>query len=244
MPEDGLLRIAGSQEPQPDKFTSLAFVKLVAGLQTQRSPFQSLDNRYSTKFLGGKPDALLAGRNVEINNSLLLQRRPGVVAYGPSIDPPNAFYEWQLATTGDINLIVDTEGSSENAGATNSTYGQVLRYTPTHSGVYINKAQGSKQTNIQTIVNTMYMGDGVDLFKNIGPNLLTQSNTFSAAAWAKSNVSSITDGQTDPVGGTSGSKILFSGFGSNAYYIVQTPTLNYTPLAKKHFHVFDLVESR
>ena len=79
MPDDGLLRISGAQEPNPDKYISLAFIKLIAGLQTQRSPFQSLDNRYNTKFLGGKPDALYAGQNVEINNQLLMQRRPGLV---------------------------------------------------------------------------------------------------------------------------------------------------------------------
>ena len=31
MADDGLLRISGAQEPQPDKFTSMAFIKLIGG---------------------------------------------------------------------------------------------------------------------------------------------------------------------------------------------------------------------
>jgi hypothetical protein len=44
--EDGLLRVNGAQEPQPDKYTSLATIKFIGGLQTQRSAFASIDTRY------------------------------------------------------------------------------------------------------------------------------------------------------------------------------------------------------
>ena len=216
---------------------------MIAGLQTQRSPYQSLDNRYNTKFLGGKPDALLAGQNVEISNSLTLRRRPGLSAFGPSIDPPNAFYEWEITTTGDIIIVVDTQGSSQNAGAINSAYGQVLRYSSSYAGVYFNKAQGSKQANVLNIVNTLYIGDQVDLFKIIGPNLLHQSNTFGTGSgtdfsiqspWTETDVYSLTPGQTDPLGGSTATQIVWSTTGS-AVKIQQVVVPNYTPIANNTF---------
>ena len=98
--DDALLKLSGAQEASPDKWTSLATVKFIAGLQTQRSAFASIDTRYNSKFLGGKPDALIAGLNVEISNKLTLQRRPGVEPYGVSnIPSPTAFYDWNVATT-------------------------------------------------------------------------------------------------------------------------------------------------
>ena len=100
MAEEGLLTLAGAQKPVPDKYTSLAFLKFFGGLQTQRSPFQSIDTRYNSKFFGGTPDAIIAGSNVEISNSLTLQRRPGLTAYGVSnIPSPKAFFDWQLAAS-------------------------------------------------------------------------------------------------------------------------------------------------
>lgn len=178
--EPGLLKIEGAQEIAPDKYTSLATIKFLAGLQTQRSAYASIDTRYNSKFLGGKPDALIAGSNVEISNRLTLQRRPGLLQYGTAnIPAPVFFYDWQLATTTDIILVIDTEtsGGDNHAG----TNGAVFNYSPTSSGIYVNKAATSQQTNFMDVVNTLYLGDGVDLYKIVGPNLLSQSNTFFAA---------------------------------------------------------------
>src|SRR5215469_15386759 len=128
--EEGLLRIQGAQEPTPEKWVSLATIKFIGGMQTQRSAFASIDTRYSTKFLGGKPDALIAGSNVEINNKLLLQRRPGLLKYGTAnIPAPTNFFAWQLATTGDINLVIDTQSAGgDNDPSSANTNGAVYRY--------------------------------------------------------------------------------------------------------------------
>ena len=240
--EDGILKLSGAQEPAPDKYTSLATIKFIGGLQTQRSAFASIDTRYNSKFLGGKPDALIAGSNVEISNRLTLQRRPGVVPYGTAnVPPPDFFYAWDLATTQDIILIVDTSsaGGDNNAG----TYGAVFNYSPTSSGIYINKALGSVQTQFMDIVNTLYLGDGVDLYKVVGPNLLTQSNTFGIGAgtmftaqapWTEANVFSLTPGFTDPLGGTNATQITWGTTGSGAY-LQQIVIPNYTPVASNTF---------
>jgi hypothetical protein len=239
VPDDGLLKISGA--PSPDRYQSIYFLRQVAGLQTQRSPFASIDvSRLASKWLGGKPDALLSGLNVEINNSMTLQRRPGLLPYGTvSIEPPTAFYEWQLATTADLNLIVDT-----STGGANST-GNVLRYSSTAAGNYINKAVGAKQTNFQNVVNTLYLGNGSDLYKIVGPNLLYQSNTFGTGAgssfsiqspWQDVDVFSLTEGQADPLGGTSATQLVWSTTGSSAI-LEQNVTPNYTPIAMNTFTI-------
>lgn len=243
MAEDGLFRLAGAPEPAPDKYTSIASIRLTAGYQTQRNPLMSIDNRYAVKFLGARPDVLWAGTNIEVSNRLTLQRRPGVVPYGVSnIPAPTNFFDWQLATTADIVLVVDTKtsGGDNNAGAN----GAVFNYSPTHSGIYFNKALNSKQANFIDIVNTMYVGDGVDLYKVIGPNLLYQSNTFGTGSgtnfsvqspWAEANVFALTPGQSDPVGGASASQLIWSTSGPSAALVQAHIVPNYTPIASNTF---------
>jgi len=231
--EDGLLRLSGASEPQPDRYVSLATIKFIAGLQTQRSAFASIDTRYNSKFLGGKPDALIAGTNAEVSNKLTLQRRPGLLAYGvTSIQPPLDFYDWGLATTNDLILVVDTGvGGVNNAG-------QVLRYSPTYAGVYVDKGLGAKQTNFFDIVNTLYLGNGIDRYKIVGPNLLTQSNTFGTGSgtsfsiqspWTEGDVFALTGGQTDPLGTATATQLIWSTTGAGAF-IQQTVVPNYTPI--------------
>ena len=207
------------------------------------------------KFLGGKPDALIAGRNVEISNKLTLNRRPGLIPYGTAnIPSPTNFFDWQLATTGDIILVVDTEtsGGDNNAGAN----GAVFNYSPTNSGIYVNKAPLSKQTNFIDIVNTLYFGDGVDLYKIVGPNLLTQSNMYGTGAgtnfsiqspWTEANIFALTGpipatstqplqtgGYADPVGGTAATQLIWGTTGAGAY-LQQIVVPNYTPVGSNTF---------
>ena len=214
--DDALLKIAGAQERKSlDKWKTfaIAFSRFCGGLQTQRSDFAALSvSRYDATFLKGRPDALNAGFNCEISNRLTLQRRPGVQPYGVSnIPSPTAFYDWEFATTGDIVLVVDTEASGgDNVAGAN---GAVFNYSPTNSGIYVNKAALSKQTNFTSVANTLYMGDAVDLLKIVGPNLLSQSNSFGIGAgtsfsiqspWTETDVFALTGGQADPLGNQHG----------------------------------------
>lgn len=230
----------------------MATVKFIAGLQSQRSPFASIDTRYNSRFLGGKPDALIAGNNVEVSNRLTLQRRPGMIPYGVSnIPSPTAFYDWELATTGDIVLVVDTEASGgDNVALAN---GAVFNYSPTNSGIYYNKAALSSRSDFLSVVNTLYTGDGVDLLKIVGPNLLTQSNTFGTGAgtsfsilapWTETDVFALTGGQTDPLGSATATQVIWSTMGSAAFIqqiagpgdaVTGATTPNYTPVASNTF---------
>ena len=214
-------------------------------MQTQRSEFMSIDTRYNSRYLGGKPDALIAGSNVELNNKLMLQRRPGLLAYGPSIPAPDFFFSWQQATlsnfvaTVDPNLLTYPQGNFQLIidTATNGTAapGSLYNYSPTQAGILLNKAVLSQQTSLYTVVNTMYLGDGVDLYKVVGANLLTQSNNYGSASWSTLGVV-LTTGQTDPTGGTAATQAVFSTHGSSATsYILQAVTPNYTPVQNNTF---------
>lgn len=226
MADPGLLETV--RTPGDTKFSSLHTIKFIAGYQSQRSPFTAIDTRYGTTFFGGKPDVLLAGQNCEISNKLTLIRRPGVVPYGtPSIPPPLAFYTWQRpqpvtdpGTTATLITLVDTGSALYN-------------YSPTAAGIYFNKSANARQTNVFNVVSTLYCGDGVDLFKITGPNLLIQSNTFTAGEWVTSNAT-LGTGQTDPLNGITATRIAWSTTGPTAF-VSQALTLNYTPIANNTF---------
>lgn len=229
--EPSLLEIQGAREQGEAKYTSLATIRFIGGLETQRSYFASIDTRYNQRYLGGKPDALIAGSNVEVSNKLTLQRRPGLVPYGvTSIPAPIDFFEWQQAAPPNITLVVDTASA-------------VYNYSPTHAGIYFNKSVGSGQTNFFNIVDTLYAGDGVDLYKITGPNLLTQSNTFGTGSgtsvavqspWIVGDVFSFTGGQSDPSNGTEATQIIWSNTGAGAF-LEQDVVPNYTPIASNTF---------
>ena len=245
MPDVGQFDVAGVRPEKPSKFNSLATLKQIGGLQTQRSPFMSIATRYDSRYLGGKPDSLIAGSNVEISNKLLLQRRPGLLPYGTvSIPPADFFFSWQQSTlanfvatvdpnlntypSGNLQLIIDT-----SVNANGSTPGNIYNYSPTYAGIILNKSALSQQTSFATVINTMYMGDGVDLYKMTGANLLTQSNSFGTSPWS-TNDTTLTTGQLDPTGATNASYAVFS-LSSTAAYITQTVTPNYMPVSNNTF---------
>lgn len=249
MPDASLMEISGARPEKPSKYTPLATLKWIGGLQTQRSPFMSIDTRYNSRFLGGKPDSLIDGSNCEINNKLTLQRRPGLVAYGTaSIPAPDFFFSWQQATlanfvslvdpnfstypSANLQLIVDTATDGTNAP------GNIYNYSPTHAGIILNKATLSQQTSFLTVINTMYMGNGVDLKKMTGVNLLTQSNNFGSGTtptspWSISQAT-LTTGQTDPTGASNATEIVFSPVTGNPF-LNQQVTPNYSPVANNTF---------
>ena len=246
MPDVGQFDVAGVRPEKPSKFNALSTLKQIGGLQTQRSPFMSIATRYDSRYLGGKPDSLIAGSNVEISNKLLLQRRPGLVPYGTvSIPPPTFFFSWQQSTlanfvatvdpqlttypSANLQLIIDT-GLTLNG----SLSGSIYNYSPTYAGIILNKATLSQQTSFATVINTMYMGDGVDLYKTTGANLLTQSNSFGTAPWTAANATLVT-GLSDPTGGAAATQITFSTTGASAELYQFGIVPNYTPVANNTF---------
>lgn len=200
------------------KFTPLATIKFIAGLQTQRSPFASIDTRYNSRYLGGKPDALIAGSNCEISNSLTLQRRPGTLPYGPAIPAALAFYEHKPSAPPSSQIIVDTAAA-------------VYNYSTQFAGLLFYKSPNAGQTNFMTVVNTLYAANGVDAYKVVGPNLLTWANTFTNAVWTTFGTAFVTN-QFDPLGGLNATLLNWT-YGTS--YIRQTVAPNYTPVPNNTF---------
>ena len=251
MPDVSIMEVAGARPVKPSRYTPISTLKWIGGLQTQRSPFASLDSRYNSRYLGGKPDSLIDGSNVEVSNKLTLQRRPGTVAYGiSSIPAPDFFFSWQQASLANfvsivdpnfstypqanLQLIVDTSTSNGTAAP-----GNIYNYSPTNAGIILNKSVLSLQSSFQTVINTMYIGNGVDLKKLVGVNLLTQSNnigsgTVPTSPWGSDGTTSFASGATDPTGASNATTVTWGGIGVN-FFFDQLITPNYTPIAENLF---------
>lgn len=210
----------------PDKYSTLATLRFIGGLQTQRSVFASIDTRYGSKFMGGKPDSLIGGSNCEISNSLTLIRRPGNPLFSNSaVDTFLTFYSWEQVSPPFITIMGD--GFLGPANISPNGYGYYL---------YKNVLATNAQSSFLTIGNTLYVassnafGDfgfngAINSFKIVGPNLLLNSNSFNSS-WTLSTTT-MTGGQADPVGGTSAFTATFAS-SSSAFSQTFTPS-TYTP---------------
>src|SRR4029077_8111050 len=101
----------GGPQKQP-KYVPIFMDRAFTGLYTQRAVLHDPSDVYTARFYGGRPDALLGGRNIELTNRLTLQRRPGMVPFGTGSGaiyptPPDRAFSFQLAN-GSIQVIIDT----------------------------------------------------------------------------------------------------------------------------------------
>lgn len=126
-----LIQANGGQPNKPPKFTSIFIDRSFTGLYTQRAVLHDPSDVYTARYYGGRPDALLGGRNVELTNRLTLQRRPGHVLFGGGSTYPTSplrAFSFQLAN-GSIQVIIDTGStgalsitSCNNASAGTTVY--------------------------------------------------------------------------------------------------------------------------
>lgn len=128
----------GSPQKQP-KYVPIFMDRAFTGLYTQRAVLHDPSDVYTARFYGGRPDALLTGRNVELTNRLTLQRRPGMVPFGSgggSIypTPPDRAFSFQVAD-GTIQVIIDTSTSGllSITSCANASAGSTV-YTGTFPG--------------------------------------------------------------------------------------------------------------
>lgn len=151
MADPALLQLEGSQPSKAVHFVPLSMQHFFSGLWTQRSPFNGPDNRYNTRFLGGRPEILTDGLNVELTNYGTIIRRPGLSLWSTALlnGPALTFYSFHLLT-GSIDVMADTVT-------------QVSLLTPTFNTPIFTKSPGAGQTSFIGVGNTLYFGDGVDL---------------------------------------------------------------------------------
>src|SRR6266436_4321801 len=114
-----LLQSHGAQPQKQPKFVPIFIDRAFTGLYTQRSVLHDPSDVYTARYYGGRPDALLGGRNIELTNRLTLQRRPGHVLFGGGAvypTPPLRAFSFQLSNS-TIQVIIDT-GTSGNLAIT------------------------------------------------------------------------------------------------------------------------------
>jgi hypothetical protein len=116
----GVLEQSGGQPQKQPHYAPIFEDRMFTGLYTQRSVLHDPSDVYTARFYGGRPDALLGGRNIELTNRLTLQRRPGMVPFGCPTSgttyptPPDRAFSFQLSN-GEIQVIIDTESSGDLA---------------------------------------------------------------------------------------------------------------------------------
>jgi|SRR5579859_1074772 len=126
----------GAPQKQP-KYVPIFMDRAFTGLYTQRAVLHDPSDLITSKYYGGRPDALLGGRNIELTNRLTLQRRPGLVSFrtnpgagpgAPYATAPDRAFSFQLSD-GTIQVIIDTGSSGAlaitscaNASAGNTVY--------------------------------------------------------------------------------------------------------------------------
>lgn len=123
----GLLGQSGAQPQKQPKYVPLFQDRMFTGLYTQRAILHDPSDIYTARYYGGRPDALLGGRNIELTNRLTLQRRPGMVPFrnigsgSGAIYPsaPDRAFSFQLSN-GTIQVIVDTTAVNLTVNSCNS----------------------------------------------------------------------------------------------------------------------------
>lgn len=149
-----ITQLEGSQAQKPFKYVPITTFTWFTGLVTQRSPFSPYDTRYNVRYIGGRPDMLIDGLNMELNNKGTLQRRPGTSLYSSGTLDSGAltFYSFHQTNTNlnPIQIIADTSTKT---------------YTVTPSGVssFFTKSNGAGQSYFQGVGNVLYFGNGIDL---------------------------------------------------------------------------------
>jgi hypothetical protein len=169
-----LLQMSGAQPTKQTRFAPIFINRSFSGLYTQRNPLRDPSDTIREKFYGGRPDALLAGSNIELTNRLTLARRPGLSAFSTATYPnaPDYFYSFQKAD-GTIDVIVDTSADIyvDNQDGTKT--------------LIVAKAAGAVQSQFQGVGSTLYIGDGVDLLKwnDFGLGVPGNNNGGSNPSW-------------------------------------------------------------
>lgn len=104
-----LFEQAGSTPQKQARWVPIFMDRCFTGLYTQRSALHDPSDVITSKFYGGRPDAIWRGLNVELTNRLSLQRRPGLSPFSTATyaEAPDRAYSFQL-TDGTIRVIIDT----------------------------------------------------------------------------------------------------------------------------------------
>lgn len=192
------------------------------GLYKNRSPLFTPISVLGIQLVA-RQDALWDGANIMVTPQFTLRRRYGFsnatsVAFGSGEWPLTGFAFEDLSGT--VRDYVDTQS-------------RIANFTASSLSTLFTKSATAGQTSFQDVGDIMYWCDGVDAMKYVGPNLLSQSTAFGTSPWSTADTT-LTGGQTDPLGGTNAMYAVFSS-ASGSSFIKQAVTPNYTPVASNNF---------
>ena len=227
-----LLEMAGAGPQKQPKYAPIFMDRAFTGIFTQRSVLHDPSDIYTSKYYGGRPDALWAGKNIELTNRLTLQRRPGLVAF--SVSPfdyptqPLRAYSFQL-TDGTIRVMVDTQPTPSLVltGAIPATSfvlsqvtvtGGTTVYTGTFTGVGTNNFAGV------TFVITGFGTDGNNTSFTVVSNTTTTITGVTSTQANETNAGVATSGSTVYAG-------TITGGASNAYVGLKFTVAGFTNTA-------------
>ncbi len=221
-----ILEQAGAQPQKQPKYAPLFMDRLFTGLFTQRAVVHDTADIPTTKYYGGRADALWVGANIELTNRLTLQRRPGLVPFTTTGVPgfvyptqPLTSYSFQLVN-GTIRVMIDTAstGPSESdavASVATSVNGQAV-YTGTFTSGANNGLAGQFITIAGFVAHSSNNGQFV-----VASSTATTLTLVNASAVAETQAATATTLYITSVNDASGGNTVyngtFSGGGSNAY---------------------------
>lgn len=144
------------------KYAPLTMDRYITGLVRQRSPLRDAAVPYNQAkyFQAGRYDSLWDGKNVELNSNSNLARRPGSSLYNNQDFPAiNRFADHRIVVDGvaSIRTLADTAAAVYDATG------------PSVKQIIWSKSAGAGKTFFQSVGNTLYFTNGVDLKKWIIP---------------------------------------------------------------------------
>ena len=126
-----LIEQSGGQPQKQARYVPVFTDRCFTGLYTQRAALHDPADVPTARYYGGRPDALWAGKNIELTNRLTLQRRPGSTSFSTATypTPPTSAFSFQLSDS-TIRVIVDTQSTGSLAlSAVGNTSGGTTVYT-------------------------------------------------------------------------------------------------------------------
>lgn len=222
-----LLELNGAAPQLQPRYRPIFLDRSFTGLFTQRAVVHDPADIYTSKFYGGRPDALWAGLNIELTNRLTLSRRPGLSPFTATGAPgfvyptvPNYSYAFQLID-GTIRVMVDTgsTGPSEQDVLTSVTGPSAGGTTSVYTGTFTSGANNGLVGVNVTIAGFVNGGNN-----GVFPVLASTATTITvtnASGITETHAATATTLLITSVANASGGTTVYTGTitggGSNAY---------------------------
>lgn len=222
-----LLELNGAAPQLQPRYRPIFMDRSFTGLFTQRAVVHDPADIYTSKFYGGRPDALWAGLNIELTNRLTLSRRPGLSPFTTTGTPgfvyptaPNTSYSFQCID-GTIRVMVDTgsTGPSEQDTLTGVTGPAAGGTTSVYAGTFASGANNGLVGFYVTVAG--FVNGGNNGVFPVVASTATSITVTNASGVTETHAGTATTLLITSVANASGGTTVYTGTitggGSNAY---------------------------